>query len=264
MRFLIFSDIHGNYIALEQALKEAEKMNIDSIIWCGDYITDFPESHQVLQLIKQSEKKYKCYTISGNREEYILKYDKLKNKEKIDIKMRTNIINTYNQLTKEDLEWIKKLPSSLEIKINEESKIYVSHKCNLTQIENSKYKIFGHLHKQFNFRKKDIKYINPGSIGITSDAGIIGAQFSILDITDTFEKLEEYYIKYNIKEVIEKVKKSEIYKDEIQWGKLLIKALETGIDIPKQALKEYNKIREECKINKDSIEIWKIAMQRVL
>lgn len=263
MRFLILSDIHGNYTALETCIKEIKKMEIDSIIWCGDYITDFPESHRVIQLIKQCEKEYKCYAISGNREEYIIQYDKIKNIDKINIKMRNNIKSTYNSLTKEDLEWIKKLPESLEINIDGKNKIYVSHKCNYTQIENCKYKIFGHSHKQYNFRRENVKYINPGSVGLTTDIGVIGTQFSILEITDTVKKLEEYIIKYDINEEIKKLKNSEIYMDEIQWGKLLEKELETGIDMPQECLNEYNKIRGEHNLNNDSIEIWKIAMQNI-
>lgn len=91
MRFLIFSDIHGNYTALETCIKEIEKMNIDAIIWCGDYITDFPESHKVIKLINKCEDRYKCYTIAGNREEYIIEFDKTKDINEINIKMKNNI-----------------------------------------------------------------------------------------------------------------------------------------------------------------------------
>jgi len=263
MRFLIFSDIHGNYIALKACIKEIEKMNADAIIWCGDYITDFPESHKVIQIINQCERKYKCYIISGNREEYIIQFDKIRDLNKVNIKMRNNIIYTYNSLTKEDLEWLKGLPPSLEISVNDKNKIYVSHKCTYRQIENCKYKVFGHSHKQYNFRRENVKYINPGSVGITTDTGVIGAQFSILELTETIEKIEEYVIKYDINEVIEKVKKSKIYTDEIKWGKLLEKELETGIDIPQECLNEYNKIREEHHINNDSIEVWNVAMSNI-
>ena len=177
--------------------------------------------------------------------------------------MKNNIICTYNSLTKEDLEWIKSLPLALEISIDGKNKIYVSHKCDYRQIENCKYKIFGHSHKQYNFRRDDVKYINPGSVGISTDKGVIGAQFSILEITDIFEKIEEYIIKYDINEEKKKIKNSKIYTDEIQWGKLLEKEIETGIDIPQQCLDEYNQIRKEHNIENDSIEVWEEAMKNV-
>lgn len=51
MKFVIFSDIHGNALALKKCIRQIEKMNIDAIIWCGDYVTDFPGSHEVIQII---------------------------------------------------------------------------------------------------------------------------------------------------------------------------------------------------------------------
>lgn len=56
MKYAIISDIHGNYTAFVECLKKIEKLNIDEIIFCGDYITDFPEPHDVLKLIKECEK----------------------------------------------------------------------------------------------------------------------------------------------------------------------------------------------------------------
>ena len=152
---------------------------------------------------------------------------------------------TYNLLTKEDLEWLENLPETLEIDIGNENKIYVSHQLNTENIKNCKYKIFGHAHKQFNFRKEGITYINPGSIGISTDMGVIGAQFSTLEITNEMEKIEEYKIKYDINPVIDKLKKSTLYKDRIKWGKVLESQLKTGIDIPKRCKEEYIKIQKE-------------------
>ena len=59
MKFIIFSDIHGNALALKECIKEIEKVKIDGIIWCGDYVTDYPWSHEVIQIIKEYSKKLK-------------------------------------------------------------------------------------------------------------------------------------------------------------------------------------------------------------
>ena len=86
-------------------------------------------------------------------------------------------------------------------------------------------------------------------------------EFIGLDASVT--NIEEYIIKYDINEVIKKIKNSKIYTDEIQWGKLLEKEIETGIDIPQQCLDEYNQIRKEHNIENDSIEVWEEAMKNV-
>ena len=134
MKYAIISDIHGNYTAFVECLKKIEKLNIDEIIFCGDYITDFPEPHDVLKLIKECEKNFKCHIIRGNREEYICNFNKDKNLENINVRKRSNVMCTYNLLTKEDLEWLENLPETVEIDIGNENKIYVSHQLNLSLI----------------------------------------------------------------------------------------------------------------------------------
>ena len=263
MKFIILSDIHGNIHALNACLNQIDKMDFDSIIWCGDYITDFPKSNEVIQKIQEYSKKYKSYIIAGNREKYIIEYEKRKesyNKEFSTAK--ENLRYTYELLTKKDIEWIKALPDYLEISYNKK-KIYVSHKCTYEKIKDCNYKIFGHSHKQYNFRRDDIRYINPGSVGITTDE-IMGAQFSILEVTDKFEKLEEIIIKYDTTNTLELIKHTPIYNDDIKWGKLLEMELKTGIDYPQMCIKEYNRIRDEHRINEESLEVWNIAINNVL
>ena len=52
MRLAVISDVHGNLPALEKAFAFIDKINIDGIIWCGDYITDILLSSEVLEFIK--------------------------------------------------------------------------------------------------------------------------------------------------------------------------------------------------------------------
>ncbi|MBO5348797.1 MAG: metallophosphoesterase family protein [Clostridia bacterium] len=263
MKFIILSDIHGNIHALNACLNQIDKMNFDAIIWCGDYITDFFNSHEVIQKIQEYSKKYKSYIIAGNREKYIIEYEK--RKESCNNEFSTaeeNIRYTYELLTKKDLEWIKTLPDCLEINYNKK-KIYVSHKCTYEKIQDCNYKIFGHSHKQYNFRRDNVRYINPGSIGISTDE-IIGAQFSVLELNDDYEKIEEYQINYDIKVPIEELKQTALYNEGVKWGQLLVKELETGIDYPQICLKEYNRIKQEHHIKEESMEIWNVALNNII
>lgn len=263
MKFIILSDIHGNIHALNACLNQIDKMDFDAIIWCGDYITDFSKSHEVIQKIQEYSKKYKSYIIAGNREKYIIEYDK--RKEYYNNEFSTaeeNIRYTYELLTKKDIEWIKTLPDYIEIDYNKK-KIYVSHKCTYEKIQDCNYKIFGHSHKQYNFRRDNVRYINPGSIGISTDE-IIGAQFSVLELNDDYEKIEEYQINYDIKAPIEELKQTSLYKEGFKWGQLLVKELETGIDYPQICLKEYNRIKQEHHIKEESMEIWNIALNNII
>jgi len=260
VKFIIISDIHGNIQALQECIKVIENIEFDAIIWCGDYITDFPKSHEVIQLIQSCSQKYKSYIIGGNREKNVIDFI---NGKEINIRQKSNLEYTCNCLTNKDIEWIQSLPEELEILLDNDDKIYVSHKCIYEKIDKCKYKIFGHSHKQYNFRRDDIRYINPGSVGITTDE-IMGAQFSILEVTDKFEKLEEIIIKYDTTNTLELIKHTPIYNDDIKWGKLLEMELKTGIDYPQMCIKEYNRIRDEHRINEESLEVWNIAINNVL
>ena len=262
MKFIILSDIHGNIYALKECFKYIEKMNFDAIIWCGDYITDIPKGHEVLEAIRFYSKKYKSYIIKGNREEYVLQYANNEHKNwKINTRYE-NIVYTYKALTKEDIKWIESLPKNIEIEL-EYVKIYVTHKLPYEQIDKCKYKIFGHSHKQYNFTKDGVKYINPGSIGLNTD-GIAGTQFSTLEITDKYEKIEEYNIQYNIQKPINLIKKYEMNNKGYRWGELIIKTIETGIDYPQKCIIEYNKIKNEHNNLDESIEIWNKALDNAI
>lgn len=260
MKFIILSDIHGNIKALKECIKFIEKSNIDAIIWCGDYVTDFPGSHEVIKMIQLFVNKYKCYVIKGNRDENMIDYVKGK---QFDIRQRRNLEYTYKSLTEEDVKWLESLPETIEIELDNNKKIYVSHKCTYENIDACMYKIFGHSHKQCNFIRDNVKYINPGSVGIPTD-GSIGAQFVILEITDNYEKIEQYVIEYDIGGLIQELKSTSIYNDEIKWGRLLEEELKTGEDYPMKCIEEYERIRDEHHLTEESIEAWNIAVKMLL
>ena len=260
MRYAILGDIHGNIQALQECMKLIQNKNIDKIIWCGDYITDFPGSHEVIQLIKQYSNKYESYIILGNRDINILNY--LKGKE-IDIKEKGNIEYTYKLLSEEDIQWLESLPKTVEISLDNGTKIYVSHKYNDNIIDNCQYMIFGHDHKQRYFTKNNITYINPGSAGIPTD-GSIGAQFTILDIKNGSEKIEQYLVNYDMDLLIQELKKTPIYNDAVKWGQLLEIAVKTGYDYPLKCVMEYNKVLDEKQIADESLELWNKVLKKIL
>lgn len=261
MKFVILSDIHGNIFALEECLKYIDNMEFDAIIWCGDYITDIPKCHEVIDVIRAYSKKYKSYIVRGNRENYILEYANNKHPEwKINTRQE-NIVFTYNSLTKEDIEWISCLPETLEIN-TKYGKIYISHKCTYENIDKCRYKIFGHSHKQCKYMKDGVKYINPGSVGVPL-LNIVGTQFSILEITNEYEKVEEYCIKYDIQKPIDLIKEFKMDTKGYRWGKPLIKTIETGKDYTDICINNYNRIRNEQNINEESLEIWNTVLNNI-
>ena len=76
MRFAVISDIHSNYMALENALSQLDDMRRagqgpDGMIFLGDYLTDFPYPQETLRLLDECRAEFPCHFVRGNREEMI-------------------------------------------------------------------------------------------------------------------------------------------------------------------------------------------------
>lgn len=263
MRFAILSDIHGNIFALKECIKNIDKMNIDRIIWCGDYITDIPKSHEVIEFIKNTMKKYESYIIRGNRENYIIEYNNSNNKDWTMENRKGPLLCSYNELNKEDMEFISNLSENYIIDIPNIPKIFISHKINYNDGNDCMYKIFGHSHKQCIFERECIKYINPGSVGLATGVKSGRTEFAVLEINQNYYKIENYNLKYNINNTIELIKESMLDKTAIKWGDALIKLIQTGIDYPDLYIKEVQKVAKEHGMGDDldriPIEVWNIA-----
>ena len=227
MKIALLSDIHGNLFALKECIKTLEKMNIDGIIWCGDYVTDIPLSHDTLKYIREINKQYKNWIIKGNREDYILNYHYKKNKNWTMYGNTSSLLLTYQSLTQEDIDYIESLPDELYVDIPGAPKIYLSHKPNRNVT--CKYAIFGHVHKQYAFKNETTTFFSPGSVGL-SNSGIPGAEYMIIDLKKGEWIAKKYRQSYDLSKPINCIRNSELNNVSIKWGEVLIKTLETGID----------------------------------
>lgn len=261
MKFAILSDIHGNIYALNTALKSIEKEKIDAIIFCGDYVTDIPRANEVVECIKNIMKKYTTYIIKGNREEKVISYENQNKKITIN---NENVYFTYESLTKENLEFLKSLPETCIINIENTPKIFVSHARDYNNENDCQYKIFGHSHKQYIFSRDGIKYINPGAIGLATD-GNNRLKYCILTVEENLEKIELISLEYNYNKAIEDIENDKVSKTGIKWGLAVKKLLETGIDYPILYLEEVSRIAKEHGLseNKENmpVELWKEARE---
>lgn len=246
MRYAILSDIHGNIKALDICLEKIQKMQVDAYIFCGDYITDVPHAHEVLERIREWEGKYTCYIIKGNREDYIIQFAQEQNGKH---KNKINFSYTLEQLTKEDMEYISNMPDSIEITQND-IPIYVSHKRN--EEATFPIKIYGHRHVQERNTIDGVTYINPGSVGLPSD-NFVGTEFAILDVGENNITTIFKQITYNINEVIDEVQSTKLVYEKDKWGKLVIKGIMTGEDYAFACMEKVLQIAKQQGISEDDI-----------
>ena len=257
MKIAIFSDIHGNVFALKKCIEYIEKINIEDIIFCGDYISDIPKSHDVISYLKELNKKYNCYFVRGNREEYIIDYLNNDRKDWAMDNRNGPMLCTLNDLNESDINFIKKLPDSLEININGLLPICVNHK-RVDNIKKHRYLIYGHTHRPEYFNNQGIYYINPGSVGLGLSNGFC-AEFAILDVENKQGNLEFINIKYEVEEIIKSIKDSELSNTKIRWDQILIKTIEDGIDYSELYIKKVLENAKKIGINNIddiSINLW--------
>lgn len=115
----ILNDIHGNLFLLNKALDYLKDKNISKFLVCGDFLTDGPDDNKIIETLRNLN----AEVILGNREESLLKLTP--NSGEISEKFYS-FYYTYKNLTLENLEYLKKLPTTKIINIANK-KICMSH-----------------------------------------------------------------------------------------------------------------------------------------
>lgn len=228
MKVGIISDIHGNIKALEAVLQELKSKNIEKIIVLGDLIGGAPMSEEVVQKIM--EIKDNLIIVKGNREKHMIEgLPEYIHDEKV--KVTQEQLNAHkhlkDELSNKSKEFLHNLPRELECEL-EGKKIYVSHypldkkgnfrkhikKPNAQENEEMFSEIgadiylYGHTHiENYNERNGKI-YINPGALGCPGKTDC--APYGILNIENDKVIYEQLYVKYDVQEVIDYMKKIQI------------------------------------------------------
>ncbi len=119
MRFAVISDIHSNFMALENALCIVEEQRrgdgIDGIIFLGDYLTDFPYPQNTLRLLDECRAEFPCYFVRGNREDYLIRHRYAPEDGWSYTSSSGSLLYTYENLTKDDLDRFEAMPICLDV-----------------------------------------------------------------------------------------------------------------------------------------------------
>lgn len=215
MKIGVLSDIHGNHVALEEVLKEAQKQNVEKLYILGDIVGYYYNPGKVLEIL--SEWDYEM--IKGNHESLLMKM-------KTDSNIYSQVTNKYgnghqialNTLSNIQLEFINSLKDQLSINVDN-TKFLLSHGSPwnsdeyiypntdvtiLKKFDEYEYDfiLFGHSHYSFSFRTKHGIALNPGSVGQSREKG--GKAFwSIINTSNrTFKQIITDYDTTSIKKEI--------------------------------------------------------------
>jgi len=238
-KIVAIGDTHGNYVAFEQAVAYAIENNATGFIFTGDYGTDFLQMHECLALIQKIQSLYPTWVIKGNREDYLINYEK---SDKTGWKYNTTsgvLLETYKSITKEDMEYITNLPSNLVVRYEDMEPIFVIHNPATLTEENLKYildnnihhVLGGHIHIAQIVKMKHFTIENCGSMGLTdngiTNSGTIGI-FEEDPTTKTW-KYENKVISYDAQKNIDLINQNRTLCEECDhWDELLKLSMQTG------------------------------------
>ena len=120
MKIAVISDIHGNIQALEAVLENIKKENCEKIFCLGDLAMAGPSPNEAIEKIKELSLNANFELIQGNTDEYLGK-----NSDEMHAtiaKANPIMANAYADdrkiISKENLEFLKNLPTQKELEIN--------------------------------------------------------------------------------------------------------------------------------------------------
>lgn len=122
-KIALITDVHSNLEALQSVLIDIKKNKINTIYCLGDIIGLGNHPKECLDLLIQNN----IITMLGNAEEYVvLGADNFGYLKKHGIERYYNALWTKEQLTEEQINYLKNMPHSLELNINNQ-KIALCH-----------------------------------------------------------------------------------------------------------------------------------------
>lgn len=277
MKVAVISDVHGNYKALEAFLAYVEKHPIDAVIGLGDYITDSPYPGRTLSIVYEMEKRYPCYLLRGNREEYLL--DNRRQDQGWHISSPNgSLYYTSQRVTDRDLDWMENMPSEMVLELGNCPALTLCHGApgvirgnfefdrplkeqSMEQLQ-TQYLLGGHTHHQELDRLYGKTYLNPGSLGLPIDEQGCHAQFAVMEGNSRSWEIELLTIDYDVEGFLKDFRESGIEQYGLYLTRAVEKTLVTGHNY------FYYSVCEACKISHKALpdtseEVWRQVAEKL-
>ena len=281
MKIAVLSDIHGNYVALKACLDVALAQGIETFVFLGDYVAEFPYPQRTMEILYEMRDKYTCYFIRGNKEDYWLtrKYDK-------DCIWRDGnhtvgaMHYTYEHQTEKDISFYQSLKHCETIQIPGAADLVICHgspdsntqklqkdnEATRKYLEESPhpYIIYGHIHRQGIIECGRVKAINPGAVGVPAGSGG-KTQFMILHQEDKEWREEFYSLDYDRERVLKEIDESGLMEIAPYWTRVTKKLIMDGSvthgRVLTKAMELCEEVRDDCQWYNIPDEYWEEALR---
>ena len=220
----LISDVHANLPALETVLAELDARGVDGIFNAGDLVCYGPSPNEVIHLLRERE----IVSIYGNRDREVCEFP-LRCEEYREnlhpLKFRAYEW-TYNELTEENLEYLKSLPERLSLSINSHRLLMVHDRIHsdipqpkpdtsdaqfeeIAACVEEDIIVFGHTHIQFANEMAGKLFVNTGSVGRPGD-GDIRAGYVVLEISEGQIAARIKRVGYDVDQTVKTIYESDL------------------------------------------------------
>lgn len=246
MKIAVLSDIHGNMIALEAAIKDAKEQKVEEYIVLGDIITDLPFTDEAIDRVKELTP----YVIKGNREQYLLQYEQTKEDAKWKTMQNGSVICYYHHLRKDNIDYIRNLPEQLKLEFDGVT-IRAVHGSPYSITELLYFEtdlmdkvfsdlqedvlVYGHNHRIAQYEERKGKIVaQVGTLGMHNN-GIGKGQYTILTCKNGKVSIKPRTIDYDKKELKKKIEAvGGVYPEARIWQNLCYYTIANGKDIRRE------------------------------
>ena len=244
MNIAVLSDIHGNYVALERCLSHAYSRHIDTFLFLGDYVGELGYPERSMQLLYELNKRFPCWFIRGNKEEYWFSYrDGGEQGWKDGSSTSGSLLYAYRRLSPEDLSFFEKMEISREIKLEgfpgftacHGSPYRVNDKLlpedektmRIMERVETPLVLCGHTHVQRKIAYGEKNVLNPGAVGIPLGSGG-KTQYMILHGENGAWREEFISLSYDTDRVIREMYEAGMQFHAPYWSLITEKILREG------------------------------------
>lgn len=294
MRLAVLADVHGNLPALEAVLADVEQQNVDGIIVAGDFV-DRPQPLETVRILRALG----CWMIRGNRENYLLAYDRGDAPELWHVSTQwAGLRWLYRQLDREALDFMASLPEQRVITADATAPIRVVHGSPKSVTElllpdrdpvamaqydhagllglgysqlsldaalagfDEPVLVCGHSHIRWSQEQGGRLVLNPGSVGAPIN-GDVRAQYAVLTWRRGQWQAEHRAIPYSLDRIRAAYRESGLLAQGGGFARALLRCIETGRNVPGHLLDHFHTLAAQAGFGDQDVvpdNIWEQAI----
>lgn len=178
MRYVVFSDIHGNCFALDAMVNDLNKEKIEGYIFLGDVLGYFYWTHETINILRELPN---LVAIRGNHDQYFLEsMNNERELKRLAFKYGKSYLNNFLD---DEVQFIKSFSLCKNIMIGDmsigifhgipenlyEGRYYPDADYSLNGIEKYDVILLGNTHYRLRRKQEKKLILNPGSLGLPRD-----------------------------------------------------------------------------------------------